>query len=732
MAAALLSRTMRIHLLRLLVPCLAVLVVARGEFTHDRKRMGPLDVVRAEHGCLEEFEVSESTIIRTADSRVLGAEFLNVTDVGNREDCLTLCCATRYCNVAVFEEKRSGSCYLFNCGRPEDLKCQFTGHSYYTSAVLRVNRQKLELGLWSEQSQHEAELTNLSKGLGDMEEAMPGPRARNLSPTTPSQQSPPPPPPPTPSRVTSPTTTTTSTTSTTTTTTTTKPTLPPRKCSRFQFECHSGECIAIYNVCDGIPQCRDNSDEDPKLECPSVSTEGASSVSRRLGEGIDAGGPVQGGGGGGGGGGPWDNGGPARDMSQGMYDGRIFRNRPTILENYGGYQQSGSAGGIGSGGRALEDEGAGYGGRGRGAPSYFDAKTRPAWTGGPYNTGEGGARGGGGGGGGSGGDYLGNPEMRPPFRYPDYGPPRYPAQPQPRLPQQPQQPLQQQYLQPSPHQQQPLQQQQQPPPPPPQPQQQQQQLLASQMNSNPVWMDRPGGYAPQGGLVSAPKDLHEQMQDLHHHHVPLQQQGQEYPQQLAGGAPQQEMTQLGGGLRNTEMGMGGGGNGRGQQGGGGVPRGSSGASSSSLASSPVPPSTQPQGGGQNTTTTNTTTNNNNGGGGSGSGGDGKATDGAGGSGAEGGKKSEVVSSQQHLVKAAHASLARLEVNLEELEVGAREQDAQASGAVLALAMGVCITALLVVLVGCRLREVKRRLRRHRGPRSPYAHDADYLVNGMYL
>lgn len=81
---------------------------------------------------------------------------------------------------------------------------------------------------------------------------------------------------------------------------------------------------------------------------------------------------------------------------------------------------------------------------------------------------------------------------------------------------------------------------------------------------------------------------------------------------------------------------------------------------------------------------------------------------------------------------AHASLARLEVNDEQLEMEAREQDAQASGAVLALAMGVCITALLVVLVGCRLRGVRRRLRRHRGSKSLYAHDADYLVNGMYL
>ena len=57
--------------------------------------------------------------------------------------------------------QHSGSCYLFDCGKPEDLKCQFTDHSYYTSAVLRANRHQLDFGMWSEQSQHEAELTNL-------------------------------------------------------------------------------------------------------------------------------------------------------------------------------------------------------------------------------------------------------------------------------------------------------------------------------------------------------------------------------------------------------------------------------------------------------------------------------------------------------------------------------------------------------------------------------------------
>ncbi|ERL86782.1 hypothetical protein D910_04188 [Dendroctonus ponderosae] len=63
------------------------------------------------------------------------------------------------------------------------------------------------------------------------------------------------------------------------------------------------------------------------------------------------------------------------------------------------------------------------------------------------------------------------------------------------------------------------------------------------------------------------------------------------------------------------------------------------------------------------------------------------------------------------------------------------QDGQAGiprGAILSLTIGpagLVLTAVMAILIGCRLRVVRRRLRKGE---NGYAHDADYLVNGMYL
>ncbi|XP_055701844.1 uncharacterized protein LOC129801107 [Phlebotomus papatasi] len=69
----------------------------------------------------------------------------------------------------------------------------------------------------------------------------------------------------------------------------------------------------------------------------------------------------------------------------------------------------------------------------------------------------------------------------------------------------------------------------------------------------------------------------------------------------------------------------------------------------------------------------------------------------------------------------------------DLEMEFVDHDGEAErpgGAVLSLTLGIIVMAALAILVGCRMRVVGRRIRR--GGKSQYAHDADFLVNGMYL
>lgn len=55
--------------------------------------------------CLDSFKIHEDKIIRTQESRDMGAKFLKEYDVDSREDCLKFCCDTESCDVFIFEEK---------------------------------------------------------------------------------------------------------------------------------------------------------------------------------------------------------------------------------------------------------------------------------------------------------------------------------------------------------------------------------------------------------------------------------------------------------------------------------------------------------------------------------------------------------------------------------------------------------------------------------------------------
>ncbi|XP_035794429.1 uncharacterized protein LOC118467728 [Anopheles albimanus] len=234
--------------------------------------------------CLARFDVHLNTIIRTEASQSMGARYLDEADVNSREQCLRLCCETENCDVYVFEEK-PGTCFLFQCGPPENFRCKFTRHSNYTSAVLSIPAPMepqpsaplaAQIRALAPQpadtttkllSQNEMELVSLKDRA-----AMMGANSKHRSNTG--------------STATATTTTTTTTTplpplgvrlgdmlTTSSTAPTPKqalqqqPRLPPSSaCGIFEFSCHSGDCIAVYNVCDGIPQCEDGSDEG--AECP--------------------------------------------------------------------------------------------------------------------------------------------------------------------------------------------------------------------------------------------------------------------------------------------------------------------------------------------------------------------------------------------------------------------------------------------------------------------------------
>lgn len=124
---------------------------------------------------LGQFDVHKNTIIRTGESQAIGGKYLQGIELETMEECQRLCCETDSCDVYIFESKKDGYCYLFECGTPENFHCKFTRHANYTSAVLTpVIRHVSEIttphpppaqhsghSLTSNISQQEWELSNL-------------------------------------------------------------------------------------------------------------------------------------------------------------------------------------------------------------------------------------------------------------------------------------------------------------------------------------------------------------------------------------------------------------------------------------------------------------------------------------------------------------------------------------------------------------------------------------------
>lgn len=55
----------------------------------------------------DKYQINKNSIIRTHDSRALGANYINETDLPSNNDCLLWCWNTTNCNLAVYEEKVS-------------------------------------------------------------------------------------------------------------------------------------------------------------------------------------------------------------------------------------------------------------------------------------------------------------------------------------------------------------------------------------------------------------------------------------------------------------------------------------------------------------------------------------------------------------------------------------------------------------------------------------------------
>lgn len=170
-----------------------------------------------------------------------------------------------------------GSCFLFQCGPPSDFRCKFVNHANYTSAILDMSHAGVVTttpqppqptrppAIRPSLSEHELDLDKLRvKTSRDNPSSNKKSIIEQQLITTSTASA------PLVKKIPAPIISTKGTISSLLFDFcvllpiirffSTAP-----KCTRFQFQCKNGECIAIYDVCNGIPQCSDSTDEGPEV-----------------------------------------------------------------------------------------------------------------------------------------------------------------------------------------------------------------------------------------------------------------------------------------------------------------------------------------------------------------------------------------------------------------------------------------------------------------------------------
>ncbi|VUZ42386.1 unnamed protein product, partial [Hymenolepis diminuta] len=179
--------------------------------------------------CEKDFDIKLNTIILTHESEKTGAAFLHKLSADSLEECVKYCCDSTECSVGVFGSKNVDTCFLFNCHEPN--VCNFTTKTGYTVFIQRDSKpvlpkiHKVETfppgalrGMCGPHNPCVAENTICDSGQCVCKAGFIEKRHKCV----------------------------------------------PSLCGKpdLQFQCDDGTaCIAIYDVCNGISECPDGSDE---------------------------------------------------------------------------------------------------------------------------------------------------------------------------------------------------------------------------------------------------------------------------------------------------------------------------------------------------------------------------------------------------------------------------------------------------------------------------------------